>query len=658
MTPWLMAFICLATAGCTNVTDQQTSETQHDHQVAILKQIRKVNEDGSYTFGYEAGDGSFKEHVSVVQSIPRPNRTSTTRKPNVVYATEGSTRASVVQAIPRTRKTTTTPTTTTTTPSSTTEPQRPIFGNYVRAGQKGRPRFVINGQQRPVLIEEVVEDEDSQINRPNTEEKATSAFRKIVFTKRPVGHNLRPITEDFEEKDEDRITTGNTLRRQLQEETTKVNIPTEAAEDDRSDVYGGSLSTTRPLFTTGMPSRVLQRVIALRERPKTIYVNQENVGPAKFDSPRVYEPEDKTVQEERNANQFLIQGPTRAQSDMRDYVRQSSEPVYVRQQPDQYLRELPSGGILVQGSPVNPDEDPTYRAIPIGRILLRPLPGQQSLYSTTTDANVHYITENPASESMEPARVPVIPNFIRQRPFPRPYPEQELRHRPALRPMIQSLDESDYQRPIAPEYPYRSSALTLPPEPPNPIAPPLSRRDFQILLRRLLVSQYGPQALNYPKTYLEDALYDHQPYPQYQPAYQSPLPRRDLAYDQTTVPVQYGDRVPMRRPGLSRSLNPVYQPNQYDDYQDQGRYTKRVYRQKFYVPEDTDDGDEILPPPIREALLLRMLQLAINAERPPMNSMVTSTTTPSSRYRKAGPVRSVQIINEDSEEEKDMGKKM
>lgn len=28
--------------------------------VSILKQINKVNDDGSYTFGYEASDGSFK----------------------------------------------------------------------------------------------------------------------------------------------------------------------------------------------------------------------------------------------------------------------------------------------------------------------------------------------------------------------------------------------------------------------------------------------------------------------------------------------------------------------------------------------------------------------------------------------------------------------
>jgi len=60
-----MAFFCLATASCSNVTDQQTSETQHD-QVAILKQIRKVNEDGSYTYGYEAGDGSFKVIMCVI----------------------------------------------------------------------------------------------------------------------------------------------------------------------------------------------------------------------------------------------------------------------------------------------------------------------------------------------------------------------------------------------------------------------------------------------------------------------------------------------------------------------------------------------------------------------------------------------------------------
>ena len=56
-------FYYLTIVNCANknvTNDQQTSETQVEPQIAILKQIRKVNDDGSYTFGYEAGDGSFK----------------------------------------------------------------------------------------------------------------------------------------------------------------------------------------------------------------------------------------------------------------------------------------------------------------------------------------------------------------------------------------------------------------------------------------------------------------------------------------------------------------------------------------------------------------------------------------------------------------------
>ena len=36
------------------------SAQEPPQEVAILKQINRVNEDGSYTFGYEAADGSFK----------------------------------------------------------------------------------------------------------------------------------------------------------------------------------------------------------------------------------------------------------------------------------------------------------------------------------------------------------------------------------------------------------------------------------------------------------------------------------------------------------------------------------------------------------------------------------------------------------------------
>ena len=504
-------------------------------------------------------------------------------------------------------------------------------------------------------------DEDSQINRPTTDDK-TSTYRKIIFAKRPVDQTLRPISDDFIEKeDEAKVTSGNNLRRQLHEDTTKPNPIVEGNNDDHPDVYGGSLSTTRPLFTTTTPPRVLQRVspAARVEKPK-VYVNRENLAPPRsFENvnSRAFETETKIPQEDRvsQPQPVLIRGPPRVAAENREYLRQSTEPIFVRQQPDQFL---PAGRILVPAQP-NIEEDPAYRPLSINRILLRPLPSQQPLYSTTTDANIHYLTENPLPEQEEDPRVAMAPGYMRPRPFPRPVIFQEPRARPVLRPVsppVTPMDEREYQ--TTSEYPYRSSTLALPPEPPNPINPPLSRRDFQLLLRRLLVSQYGVQALSYPKTYLEDALYDQQPYPSYQPGYQTVAPRSEIpGYDQQ-VPLQYGDRVPVRRPVYARPLSPVYQ--QYEDYNDgRGGYSKRVYRQKFYAQEVGDEGDEILPAPIREALLLRMLQLAINAERPPpvLASPVMTTTTPASRYRKTGPVRSVQIITDEEEDGKETMKK-
>ncbi|XP_014224643.1 bromodomain-containing protein 4-like, partial [Trichogramma pretiosum] len=658
MTPWLMAFFFLVTTvSSLNATDQEISESQRDQQVAILKQIRKVNDDGSYTYGYEAGDGSFKEQISIVQNQPRNNRNSTLKKPQAAYSstTESATKLSVVQPIPRIRKPSTLPTTSVSGSTlSTTETPRPGF---IRP--KARHRLIINGQQRPVVLEEEQAEEVSEeVTKPSTSEKSTTVQR-VVFTKRPVELNLPPITEEFEDKEEEpKITTGNALRRQLKEEASKT-TPVVELDDDQSDVYGGSLSTSRPLFTTSSPPRSTTRLASLRkERLKPIFINQNN-GPAKFE-----EQESKNVpQEDRNtAQQVLVRTTTRPPkdqaSDSKEYARQSTEPLYVRQQPGAYLRE---GGVLVPGNQL--EEDAAYQQIPLSRLLLRQEFGRQPLYPGVQEGNVQYLTDSPpVAHDHEEAvpRVPINPGYLgRHRAYPRQLlygPEVDAR-RGYLRPVPQPLppDERDYQN--AP-YPYRGP-LALPPEPPNPIAPPLSRRDFQYLLRRLLISQYGLQALSYPREYLEDALYDQQQY--YDPAYGAP--RGGLPYPPEgpigrPVPVvppppPYPEG-PLRRPippppPYSRALNPIYQ-REYEDYPDT-RYAKRVYRQKFYAPDAmSDDGEDILPPQIREALLLRMLQLAISADRPVAmpNMMYVSTTAAPLRYRKGGPVRSVQIIGEDS----------
>merc|ERR1712223_1007231 len=44
----------------TSTTTTSTSTTSTEAPVVIVKQVNEINEDGSYTVGYEASDGSFR----------------------------------------------------------------------------------------------------------------------------------------------------------------------------------------------------------------------------------------------------------------------------------------------------------------------------------------------------------------------------------------------------------------------------------------------------------------------------------------------------------------------------------------------------------------------------------------------------------------------
>lgn len=57
----LLALAVCATAAPTVLLEQLRPEP-----VPILKQINQVNDDGSYTFGFEAGDGSFRVETKTV----------------------------------------------------------------------------------------------------------------------------------------------------------------------------------------------------------------------------------------------------------------------------------------------------------------------------------------------------------------------------------------------------------------------------------------------------------------------------------------------------------------------------------------------------------------------------------------------------------------
>lgn len=59
-TPSAVTAATANTTATTTVTSANDAGSGEPKNVSILKQINKVNEDGSYTFGYEASDGSFK----------------------------------------------------------------------------------------------------------------------------------------------------------------------------------------------------------------------------------------------------------------------------------------------------------------------------------------------------------------------------------------------------------------------------------------------------------------------------------------------------------------------------------------------------------------------------------------------------------------------
>lgn len=261
-------------------------------KLEIIKQIKKVNDDGSYTIGYEADDGSFKiesrdvlgnikgtygyidergdikrvsysanngsesspkteqsPSLSVVQRIPKVSNKSsnpgTTKRPGVVYQAAATTQAPSVinssgtiniQPIPKRR------TTTTTALPPTTSTEHLLHG----------PRILL--QQRSSALQK----SEGQIIRPDVIATAHPTELPAALYKRK--------SESGENTGDE--AKGNLLRRQLLPEKAGYDPKQHAFNlqqshgDDVVDVYSSSMTTgtPRPLFTTLRPKYVTSTV--------------------------------------------------------------------------------------------------------------------------------------------------------------------------------------------------------------------------------------------------------------------------------------------------------------------------------------------------------------------------------------------------------------
>lgn len=633
----------------------KASETGDPSKVDIVKQIRRLNDDGSYTIGYEAGDGTFKIESRDVQGnvkgtfgyidkdgeikrvtyssssdstpvpvttsttpstpmmVVRVNKTvSTTRRPlaTVVYPNRGgysTTRGTVVQPIPRRRQTTSTrPTTTmeTTTEKQQTETSTSNILNLYRPKQDE----ILN--TRSQILKPMSSGKDDLVTKQTT--------TKIPYT-------VKPVYEHVTEKEQENTPgKANTIRRELTNTSPNPHMISlrQSVGDDSTDVYGShlSLGTVRPLFTTTTPRPRLvpiHSLVAARQKIHQQYQEQpthDEETNIEASTGRVFDQENVVT-----SNPVpVIHIPPGRDPDERVYQQiLYRRPSAVHFRTNEYIRDNP-------GAP-----------IPIGN--QRPFL-QYELQNKVLEPQ--YVKDPQQTQKVSASEVDTA----------QPYDV-----RPVTRIIPVHVDErgvpiQGYQRYINPYRP-TPPPVVLQPQPRydpiedmNAISAPVSTRDLKRLLQVLISRQNRLQAL------MDQIV---APGPPYQPL---PLFRAEPQYEYNRYQNrQYPDdeRYDYRYDQQQYRQQEAYQ-NQVGNYENQQYESQRfVPRRRLYTrPYDAsvaasnrvEESPEYLPAEIREALLLKMLMLAISPDFMPSPAPMTEMTTATPPRKQ---VRNVQILGEE-----------
>ncbi|XP_050668658.1 uncharacterized protein LOC126967971 [Leptidea sinapis] len=628
----LIFFVCLTTCSAVSTTDSQQNETTTESatttkeilkasetgdptKLEIVKQIRRLNDDGSYTIGYEANDGTFKiesrdvrgnvkgtfgyvdedgeikrvtyssngestpipvsttSTMSTPMMVVRVNKTvSTTRRPTtIVYPTRSSatTRGTVIQAIPRRRPVSSSTRATSSDPITETDRIDETTTNSL-----------FN------LKEERVKTR-TQLSKPISATITNDLIAKSTTSKPP--QTVKPVYEEVTEKELD-VTKTNGIRRQLSGTNYNhhmVNLQ-QSMGDDSTDVYGGHMShgTVRPLFTTTPRSRLLpvHSLINSRQRSQQYQDIQHNEETAETSTGRIYDQQNIVTSSPRQ----VVHIP-----DHREQERYYNQPIYQRPpaavnfRTDEYLRDNPGAPIPIGNQ--RPFLQYEYQDKVLDSQVLK---DQQKVHDHV-QYDVRPVTR-------------VIPVDDRGVPIQ----GYKTRYVNSYRPPLQRYD------------PYEEM---------QSITAPVSTRDFRRLLQILILRQNRLQSLM--DQLMPTPYHPNQPYrrEEYQPRY-----------------YQEEDRYEYRREPQYRQRDEVYSNQNYDQYES-NRY---VPRRRSYRPYDSitsatnniDEPDEYLPVEVREALLLKMLILAISPDYMPTPAPATELTTAAPTRKQ---VRNVQILGEE-----------
>lgn len=639
----LVIIACLTSAAANNTTKDALEPTNTKEllkasesdptKVEIVKQIKRLNDDGSYTIGYEADDGTFKiesrdvlgnvkgtfgyidkdgeikrvTYSSTSESTPVPvttsttpsmpamvvrvNKTvsSTTRKPlaTVVYPSRSyTTRGTVIQSIPRRRVSSSRITTTeaTTEKQNTEETTSTILNLY------------------KTKTEDTVKTR-TQMQKPMSAAK-DDLDAKQTTTKLP--QTIKPVYEHVSEREPEVVATKvNNFRREFSRNSPNPHMLSlqQSVGDDSTDEYGSpiSLGTIRPLFTTTTPRQRLvpiQTIVAARQKIHDHYQQipaEEQETTIEASTGRVFDQESDVT-----SNPVpVIHIPIARDPDDRVYqqpvYRRPSSPAQFRTR--EYLRDNPGAAVpignqrpFLQYELQDKVLDPQF--------IKDSLPHQEKPEASTSPYELRPVTRI-IPIPVDERGVPIQEYRAR---FANPYRSQPVLQQPRYEP----VDEM--------------SSITA----------PVSTRDLRRLLHILILRQNRLQALmdqmmpiSYQFPYRDDYRYQN---------------RYQEDYDYS------------------------YQPHYRNEYQNQiydNQYENQRYmpRRRYQRPYDTvtsssnhiNEMPEFLPAEVREALLLKMLVLAISPDFIPTPAPATEMTTASPPRKQ---IRNVQILGEENSADK------
>ncbi|XP_031337359.1 uncharacterized protein LOC116166526 [Photinus pyralis] len=633
---WFILLLCHHTL-CENSSKEDLSGAEAKDGLEIVKSIKKINNDGSYTIGYESDDGSFKiesrdvlgnvkgtygyidekgevkrvsysssnltesntDIPSVVQRIPKGNKT--TKKPSVLLYNP-TTPATPTSSTSKRRFTTQSSSTSSTTAknkATTTDGASIVYATSAPLRSALHPRPLLRATTAPLTS---IQRLEGQLIRP---EIYSSPSTDLPIIRRLALKNQLPYSEATTPKPVAVASElrSNVLRRQLHPENNfdsrhhALSLQ-QGFGEDAEDVYSASITTgaPRPLFTTTHRPRLLPSVRAVVEKPHSNHVLND------LDNRPTTEYADGSSTTEVAVTQSNNQKVTPT------YVQNIQPPLIAVRHP--YYE----GVVLVPADQVRAQEQHPQYILPNGQAF-------KAVHPTSN------------------------PNFVQS-----PTPFYLSRQAPV------QFDQRDYHRPL-PSQIFTPAPLPLHHHIPSPhrlnyeannvdedvdnIKPPVSTREFQKLLELLILRQKRLESANaLINAQREREVYQPQHYRGGRPLFvQKHDPYQHYAHPEHARRNENGYQ-------LLASFSPMQQ----------GAATRRVPR-LLHAPQVKEEGadDEYLPPEIREMLLLRMLQLAINPSLPlqPEDAISDGETAESSEHEVKQPgVRNVEILGEVDDEVK------